>query len=75
MRKQFLVFVLLGALLTFAPSSANAQISNTGPAGLARQMPRIYGPYMANRSRIKYHKKHKQHKHRRQQHRTSRSHR
>jgi len=65
MRKRLLVFVLLGALLSFAPSLANAQISTTGPAGLARQMPQIYGPYMANRSRILYHQKHK---HRRHQH-------
>lgn len=34
-------------------SFVNAQISNTGPAGLARQMPGIYGPYLANISRVR----------------------
>jgi hypothetical protein len=68
MRKRLLVFVLLGALVSFGPSLANAQISTTGPAGLARQMPQIYGPYMANRSRILYHQKHKHRQHRRHQH-------
>jgi hypothetical protein len=52
MRKRLVVLVLLGSLAAFAPSSASAQISTTGPAGLAREMPRIYGPHMANRSRI-----------------------
>jgi hypothetical protein len=66
MRKRLLVFSLLVGLLSFTPSSAKAQISTTGPAGLARQMPQVYGPYMANRSRIKYHQKQK---HRRQAHR------
>ncbi len=64
MRKRLFAFFLLGALVSLAPPSVSAQISNTGPAGLARQMPRIYGPYMANSSRIKNQQKHK---HRRQQ--------
>jgi len=62
MRKRLLAFLLIGAFVGFSPS-ASAQISNTGPAGLARQMPRIYGPYMANSSRIKNQKKHKHRRH------------
>lgn len=63
MRKQLLTFFLFGALFGFVPPSAEAQISTTGPAGLARQMPRIYGPYMANRSRIKNKQKAKHRRH------------
>ena len=58
MKKHFFVIVLSIALTAFGSLSANAQVSNTGPAGLARQMPRIYGPYMANRARIRYHQRH-----------------
>lgn len=32
---------------------AHAQVFNTGPAGLAQQMPRVYAPYLANISRVK----------------------
>ena len=32
---------------------ATAQIANTGPAALARQMPTIYAPYLANISRVR----------------------
>jgi hypothetical protein len=38
---------------TASPSSANGQTSSTGPAGLAQQMPNIYGPYLANISRVR----------------------
>lgn len=72
MRKQLLVFFLLGSLLALSPAPAAAQISTTGPAGLARQMPRIYGPYMANRSRIKFQQKHK-HRRLKAKHRARRS--
>jgi hypothetical protein len=73
MRKRLLVFFLLCALISICPPPANSQIANTGPAGLARQMPRIYGPYMANRSRIKYKQKQKQKQRRLHRHRTRRS--
>ena len=63
MRKPLLVIFLFGVVFYFLPAPAAAQISTTGPAGLARQMPRIYGPYMANRARIKYKQKHKQRRH------------
>ena len=53
MRKRLSILALLGALVCLAPSSATAQIYNTGPAGLARQMPTIYGPYLANISRVR----------------------
>jgi hypothetical protein len=59
MRKRLVVLLLLGSLAGFAPSSSNAQISTTGPAGLLREMPRIYGPHMANKSRIANQKKSK----------------
>jgi hypothetical protein len=72
MRKPLLVFFLFGSLLVFLPTSASAQISTTGPAGLARQMPRIYGPYMANRARIKFQQKHK-HRRLKAKHRARRS--
>jgi hypothetical protein len=32
---------------------AHAQVATTGPAALARQMPTIYGPYLANISRVR----------------------
>jgi hypothetical protein len=35
------------------PSSTDAKISNTGPAGLARQLPSVYGPYLANIGRVR----------------------
>jgi hypothetical protein len=62
MKKQLQVVVLLAALLGLGSVPSSAQISTTGPAGLARQMPRIYGPHMANRARIKYRQRTK-HKH------------
>lgn len=59
MKKQLQVLVLLVALLGVGPVPSSAQISTTGPAGLSRQMPRIYGPHMANRARIKYQQRQK----------------
>lgn len=56
--KKVRIIVLACALLGLTSIPLSAQVSNTGPAGLARQMPRIYGPYMANRARIKYQQKH-----------------
>ena len=53
MRKQLFVLFILGALTGVGPLAANAQIYNTGPAGLARQMPTVYGPYLANISRVR----------------------
>jgi len=64
MKRQLLAAVLLIAFVGFATAPVRAQISTTGPAGLARQMPRIYSPYMANRSRIKNQQKHKAKAHR-----------
>ena len=60
MRKRLVVLFLLGSFAGFASSSAGAQIFETGPAGLSRQMPRIYGPHMANRSRLINQRKMKQ---------------
>lgn len=60
MRKRLVVLFLLGSLAGFSSASASAQISTTGPAGLLREMPRIYGPHMANKSRIANQKKNKQ---------------
>ena len=53
MIRRLFIFFLLGLLASLAPSSANAQVYSTGPAGLARQMPTIYGPYLANISRVR----------------------
>ena len=39
--------------LVFSSSLGFAQIAQTGPAALARQMPTIYGPYLANISRVR----------------------
>lgn len=38
---------------TLAACPAHAQVFNTGPAGLAQQMPRVHAPYLANISRVK----------------------
>ena len=38
---------------TLAACPAHAQVFNTGPAGLAQQMPRVYASYLANISRVK----------------------
>jgi hypothetical protein len=53
MRKPLRVLVLVNALLALAVFSLTAQVYQTGPAGLAQQMPRVYGPYMANISRVR----------------------
>ncbi|HKR13368.1 MAG TPA: hypothetical protein VJT15_14995 [Pyrinomonadaceae bacterium] len=60
MRNKLVVLFLLGSLAGSTPASASAQISTTGPAGLLREMPRIYGPHMANKSRIANQQKKKQ---------------
>ena len=57
--KKFCTVVLVCAFASFASLETRAQISTTGPAGLARQMPQVYSPYMANRTRIKYQQRHK----------------
>jgi hypothetical protein len=58
----------LMAALAGAAQVCEAQIATTGPGGLAREMPRIYGPYMANSSRIKNQQKQKnKQKHKRKQ--------
>jgi hypothetical protein len=59
MKKQLRVVTLVFAFLGIATVPLSAQVATTGPAGLARQMPRIYGPHMANVSRIKNQQKHK----------------
>lgn len=59
MTKQLLTILLAAPMVLAAPLPAAAQVFNTGPAGLARQMPRIYGPHMANRARLKYLEKRK----------------
>ena len=57
--KKFCSVVLFCAFVISASLDTRAQVSTTGPAGLARQMPQVYSPYMANRSRIKYQQRHK----------------
>ncbi len=46
---------VLGAIICMlcGSASARAQVATTGPAALARQMPNIYGPYLANISRVR----------------------
>jgi hypothetical protein len=53
MIKALRVAVLLDALVILAAFPLIAQVYQTGPAGLAQQMPRIYTPYMANISRVR----------------------
>jgi hypothetical protein len=53
MAQQLAVAVLLGGLVSVVPLTASAQVSGTGPAALAQQMPTIYGPYLANISRVR----------------------
>jgi hypothetical protein len=44
----------LGIVVLLATSTAApAQIATTGPAALARQMPTVYAPYLANISRVR----------------------
>jgi hypothetical protein len=56
MKQRFRIAALtlasLGSLFC-ASRSVQAQIATTGPAALARQMPAIYGPYLANISRVR----------------------
>ena len=53
--KQFYNLVLICALASFSSSAllVSAQIAPYGPAALARQMPTVYGPYLANISRVR----------------------
>jgi hypothetical protein len=46
---------VLGTIISMlcVSASARAQVATTGPAALARQMPTIYGPYLANISRVR----------------------
>ena len=53
MRKPVFVVVLMNSLLVLAAFRLTAQVYQTGPAGLAQQMPRIYGPYLSNISRVR----------------------
>jgi hypothetical protein len=53
MRKQRDVVVLLGVLVSLTPLIVTAQIARTGSAALARQMPTVYGPYLAHISRVR----------------------
>jgi hypothetical protein len=53
MARHLFVAVLLGGLAGCVPLTAAAQIARTGPAALARQMPTIYAPYLANISRVR----------------------
>ena len=59
MKKQLSILLLVAMLVPAGPLPMAAQVFNTGPAGLARQMPRIYGPHMANSARLKYLQKRK----------------
>ena len=52
MRQSRDVVVLLSLLVSLAARPVTAQIATTGPAALARQMPTVYGPYLANISRV-----------------------
>jgi hypothetical protein len=53
--KNCLHITVLGTIICmlFVSGSARAQIATTGPAALARQMPTVYGPYLANISRVR----------------------
>jgi hypothetical protein len=53
--KNNLYITVLGAIICMASVavSVRAQVATTGPAALARQMPNIYGPYLANISRVR----------------------
>ena len=52
--RRLLATTAVGAVTLVAYTCpAHSQVFNTGPAGLAQQMPRIYAPYLANMSRIK----------------------
>ena len=53
--KKHLHITVLGTIICMlcVSGSAVAQIATTGPAALARQMPNIYGPYLANMSRVR----------------------
>jgi hypothetical protein len=51
-RRHITVLVGIICLLGVA-ASVRAQVATTGPAALARQMPNIYGPYLANISRVR----------------------
>ena len=53
MRKQIRVVVLVISLVVLTAFPLTAQVYQTGPAGLAQQMPGIYGPYLANMSRVR----------------------
>jgi hypothetical protein len=59
MKKRLSVVVLLVAGVALSAVPLRAQIATTGPAGLARQMPRIYAPHMANVSRVRNQQKKK----------------
>jgi hypothetical protein len=52
MRFGFNATLLLAATLCLA-GPAHGQIASSGPAALARQMPTVYGPYLANISRVR----------------------
>jgi uncharacterized protein DUF6683 len=53
MSKQLFTAVLFGTLAGFVPLTVSAQIARTGPAALAQRMPTVYGPYLANISRVR----------------------
>src|SRR5262245_1813040 len=53
MSKRVFTALLFGALLGFVPLTVSAQIARTGPAALAQRMPTVYGPYLANISRVR----------------------
>jgi hypothetical protein len=59
MKRLFYAAILCGVLGAVGTPISKAQISSTGPAGLTRQMPRIYGPYMAASARTRYRQRHK----------------
>jgi flagellar biosynthesis chaperone FliJ len=52
LRRRFWLVASTAALVCLAPV-AQAQVYNTGPAGRAQQMPRIYAPYLATIGRVK----------------------
>ncbi|HEX2271061.1 MAG TPA: DUF6683 family protein [Pyrinomonadaceae bacterium] len=53
MKKRLYIAARLAISCLLCSAVTPAQIANTGPAALARQMPTIYAPYLANISRVR----------------------
>ena len=58
MRKLCIAAAIACTLLSLTLPRSMGQVFDTGPAGLTRQMPQIYGPHMARMSQLKYQQRH-----------------